>query len=151
MACWNIRPEWRNFHHFSTSRPVLIRTLIWKLNFLWKRCQWNSITFPKLVLELKSVHACPRYTTFLVATPTNSILSMSLKLNYFFILWFFRLNLMIIILKSVHAFPRCKVFLITIPTNLKLLVSLNKWCTKWCLFYESKKQLPSKQLSIGRF
>ncbi len=36
------------------------------------------MTFPKLVLELKSVNACLRYITFLVATPTNSILSMSL-------------------------------------------------------------------------
>jgi hypothetical protein len=58
---------------------VLIESLILKLKYLWIRCQWNLIRFPKLVLKLKSVNACPRYTTFLITTPTSSEFSISLK------------------------------------------------------------------------
>jgi hypothetical protein len=37
------------------------------------------MAFPKLVWKLKSVNACPRYSTLVVTTPTNSIFSIPYK------------------------------------------------------------------------
>ncbi len=85
----NIRPGWVFFLHLPTSRSVLIRILIQKLNYLWRRCLWNLITFPKPVLELKSINAFLRYTIFLTTTPSNSINSTLLWTNGKFRNWCF--------------------------------------------------------------
>jgi hypothetical protein len=74
---------WRIFHHLSTSRPLLIRSLIRNLVSLFRKCQWNLKNSPKPTEEQKSIKARPRYATFLVTTPINSKFSMFLKSVFF--------------------------------------------------------------------